>query len=65
MTRSHGRKSVRWAFALSIALASSLFAALVGLIPIGAKADTIPAATFDPAIERYRSQLVEDIEKLL
>ena len=63
MTRSHGRKSVRWAFALSIALASSLFAALVGLIPIGAKADTIPAATFDPAIERYRSQLVEDIDK--
>jgi iron uptake system component EfeO len=63
MTRSHGRKSVRWALVLSIALASSLFATLVGLIPIGAKADTIPAATFDPAIERYRSQLVEDIDK--
>src|ERR1700742_4339617 len=63
MTRGHGRKSVRWAIALSVVLASSLFAALVGLIPIGAKADTIPAATFDPAIERYRAQLVEDIDK--
>jgi iron uptake system component EfeO len=60
---SHGRKSVRWAIALSIALASSLFAALVGLIPIRAKADTISAATFEPSIERYRSQLVEDIDK--
>ncbi len=34
----------------------------MGFIPIGAKADTIPA-TFDPAIDRYRSQLVEDIDK--
>jgi iron uptake system component EfeO len=60
---SHGHRSVRWAIALSTALASSLFTALVALIPIGTKADTILAATFDPAIGRYRSQLVEDIDK--
>jgi iron uptake system EfeUOB component EfeO/EfeM len=60
---SHGRKSVRWAIALSIALASSLFTALAGLIPIGAKADTVTAPTFGPAIERYRSRLVEDIDQ--
>jgi iron uptake system component EfeO len=61
--RSHGRTSVRWAIALSIAWASSLFAAFIGSIPIGAKADTIPAPTFGPAIERYRSRLVEDIDR--
>ena len=60
---SHGRKSVRWAIALSIALASSLVTALIGLIPIGAEADTIAAPTFAPAIERYRSRLVADIDR--
>ena len=60
---SHGRKSARWAIALSIAWASSLFAALIGPIPIGAKADTIPAPAFGPAIERYRSRLVADIDR--
>jgi iron uptake system component EfeO len=59
----HGRTSARWAIALSIALASSLSTALIGLIPIGAKADTIPAPTFGPAIERYRSRLVADIDR--
>lgn len=60
---SHGRKSVRWAIALSIALASPLLTALIGLIPIGAEADTIAPPTFAPAIERYRSRLVEDIDR--
>lgn len=60
---SHGRKSARWAIALSIALASPLSTALIGPIPIGAKADTIPAPTFAPAIERYRSRLVADIDR--
>jgi iron uptake system component EfeO len=62
LIHSHGHRPVRWAIALSIALAS-LFAARVALIPVGAKADTILAATFDSAIGRYRSQLVEDIDK--
>jgi iron uptake system component EfeO len=60
---SHGRTSARWAIALSLALASSLSTALIGLIPIDAKADTIPAPTFGPAIERYRSRLVADIDR--
>ncbi|WP_213772705.1 EfeM/EfeO family lipoprotein [Bradyrhizobium sp. dw_78] len=63
MTHRHRRDSARWAIALSIALAATLCAALVGLGPIGAKADTIPTATFDTAIELYRSRLVEDIDK--
>jgi iron uptake system component EfeO len=47
---------------LAAALAASLCAALVGLKPNGAKADTVPAATYDTAIEHYRSQLVEDVD---
>ena len=62
MTRAHRRDSVRWAITLSVALAASLFEALVGLEPAIAKADTVPAATFDTAIERYRSRLVEDVD---
>jgi iron uptake system component EfeO len=59
----HGRKSARWAIALSIAWASSLLTALIGLMPIGTKADAMPTPTFAPAIERYRSRLVADIDR--
>ena len=62
MTRAHRRDSVRWAITLSVALAASLFEASVGPEPAIAKADTVPAATFDTAIERYRSRLVEDVD---
>lgn len=62
MTHGHRRDSVRWAIALSVALAVSLFEACIGFEPTVAKADTVPAAAFDTAIERYRSRLVEDVD---
>jgi iron uptake system component EfeO len=62
MTHCHRRDSVRWAIALSLALAASLFEVFIGFGPTGAKADTVTAATFDTAIERYRSRLVEDVD---
>lgn len=63
MTHGHRRDSVRWIITFSVALAASLCAALVGFKPIGAKADTVPAATFDTAIEHYRSRLVGDVDQ--
>jgi iron uptake system EfeUOB component EfeO/EfeM len=62
MTYAHRRDSVRWVTTLAVVLAAPLCAALVGLKPIGAKADAVPAATFDTAIGRYRSRLVEDVD---
>jgi iron uptake system component EfeO len=61
MTHGHRRDSVRWVITLSVALAS-LYVALPALEPTGARADTVPAAAFDTAIERYRSRLVEDVD---
>jgi iron uptake system component EfeO len=48
---------------LSIVLGAQLCAAFVGPGPIVAKADTAPPAPFDAAIERYRSQLVADVDR--
>jgi iron uptake system EfeUOB component EfeO/EfeM len=62
MAHGHRRDSVRWIITLSVALLASLYAALAALKPTGARADTVPAAVFDPAIERYRSRLVEDVD---
>lgn len=47
----------------SVLLAAWLCAAIVGLGPIVAEADTAPTASFDAAIERYRSQLVADVDR--
>jgi iron uptake system component EfeO len=44
-------------------LIAHLWVAAVGLGPTVAKADTAPAASFDAAIERYRSQLVADVDR--
>jgi iron uptake system component EfeO len=73
MTRGHRRTPVRsaWALAVLPALAMlltlPLCAAVVGLGPAAAsadiKADSGPAAPLDAAIERYRSELVEDIDR--
>jgi iron uptake system EfeUOB component EfeO/EfeM len=62
VSHGHRRDSVRWVITLSVVLVASLYTALVGFKPISAKADTVPAATFDTAIERYRSRLVEDVD---
>ncbi len=61
MAHGHRRDSVRWVITLSVALAS-LYVSLPALEPTGARADTVPAAAFDTAIERYRSRLVEDVD---
>lgn len=61
-TYGHRRNSARWVTTLSLVWAVSLYAALVALKPTGARADTVAAATFDAAIERYRSRLVEDVD---
>jgi iron uptake system component EfeO len=63
VTRGHRRDSVRWVVTLSIASAASVYMTFVAFEPIGAKADTVPAATFDPAIADYRSRLVDDVDK--
>lgn len=56
MTRGHRRTPVRSALApaitLAVLLTTSLYAAVAG-----------PAAPLDAAIERYRSQLIEDIDR--
>jgi iron uptake system EfeUOB component EfeO/EfeM len=44
-------------------LATLLCGALVGIGPAGAKADTAPTASFDAAIENYRSLLVADVDR--
>jgi iron uptake system component EfeO len=63
MTRGHRRTPVRSALALAVLLTTPLCAAVVGLGPAAAKADTGPAAPLDAAIERYRSQLIEDVDR--
>jgi iron uptake system component EfeO len=57
----HRRNSALGGFTLSIALTAAFYASLAGGGPIAVKADTVPAAIFEPAIERYRSRLVEDV----
>jgi len=49
--------------ALAVLLATPLCAAVVGFSPAASKAESGPAAPLDAGIERYRSQLVEDIDR--
>ena len=73
ITRGHHRTPVRSALALSVLLTLAILPALAMLLttplraavvepgPAAAEADTGPAAPLNAAIERYRSQLIEDI----
>jgi iron uptake system component EfeO len=61
--RGHRLVAIRFTLVLSVVLTALLCAALVWLGPVGAKADSAPMASFDAAIERYRSQLVEDVDR--
>jgi iron uptake system component EfeO len=61
VTRGHRRTPVRWALAFAVLLTTALCAAVVDIGPADAQADTGPAAPLNTAIERYRSQLIEDI----
>jgi iron uptake system EfeUOB component EfeO/EfeM len=64
MTRGHRRTKVRSALALAVLLTTPVCAAVVGLGPAAAQADTgPPSAPLDAAIERYRSQLIEDVDR--
>jgi iron uptake system component EfeO len=63
MTRGHRRTPVRWVLALAVLLTAPLYAAVIGVGPAAAQADTGPTASLDAAIERYRSQLIEDIDR--
>jgi iron uptake system EfeUOB component EfeO/EfeM len=63
MTRGHRRTKVRSALALAVLLTTPVCAAVVGLGPAAAQADTGTAAPLDAAIERYRSQLIEDVDR--
>jgi iron uptake system EfeUOB component EfeO/EfeM len=48
---------------LSVLLAVMSCAAVVGFVAAGANADTAPTASLDAAIERYRAQLVADVDR--
>jgi iron uptake system EfeUOB component EfeO/EfeM len=48
---------------IPVSLAALLCAAGVGFGQTGARADTAPTASFDTAIERYRSELVADVDQ--
>ena len=63
MTRGHRRTKVRSALALAVLLTAPLYAAVVGLGPAAAQADTAPGAPLDAAIERYRAQLIDDVDR--
>jgi iron uptake system component EfeO len=72
MTHGHRRTKLRSALALSawalaVLLTTPLCAAVVGPGPAAAQADiktdAAPAAPLDAAIERYRSQLIADVDR--
>jgi iron uptake system EfeUOB component EfeO/EfeM len=63
--RGHHPRTIRSALALAVSLATPLCAAVVGGHPAAAQADGAPAAPLDAEIKRYRSQLVEDIDRSL
>jgi iron uptake system EfeUOB component EfeO/EfeM len=63
IARGQHPRSIRSALALAVSLATPLCAAVVGCYPAAAEADSAPAAPLDAEIERYRSQLVEDIDR--
>jgi iron uptake system component EfeO len=63
IVRGHHPGSIRSALALAVTLATPLCTAVVGYYPAAAEADNAPAAPLDAEIERYRSQLIEDIDR--
>jgi iron uptake system component EfeO len=63
IARGHHPRSIRSALALAVSLAMPLCAAVIVCYPAAAEADSAPAAPLDAEIERYRSQLVEDIDR--
>jgi iron uptake system component EfeO len=63
IVRGHHPRSIRSALALAVSLATPLCPAVVGCCPVAAEADNAPAAPLDAEIERYRSQLIEDIDR--
>jgi iron uptake system EfeUOB component EfeO/EfeM len=63
IARGHHPRSIRSALALAVSLATPLCAAVVVCYPAAAEADSAPAAPLDAEIERYRSQLIEDIDR--
>ena len=67
ITRGHRRTPVRSALAVAVLLTTPLCAGIVGPGSVAAKADTKadtgPAAPLDAAIARYRSQLIEDVDR--
>jgi iron uptake system EfeUOB component EfeO/EfeM len=62
-TRGHHRTSMASRLASALLLAMSLRAAVAPFNPAAAATDSAPAASLDAAIARYRSQLVEDIDR--
>ena len=62
-TRGHRRTPIRSTLAPVLLLAMSLRAAVAPLQPAAAATDSSPAAPLDTGIARYRSQLVEDIDR--
>jgi len=62
IARGHHSRAIRSALALAVSLAAPLCAAVV-CYPTAAGADSAPAAPLDAEIERYRSQLIEDIDR--
>jgi iron uptake system component EfeO len=63
IARGHHPRSLRSALALAVSLATPLCAAVVVCYPADAEADRAPAASLDAEIERYRSRLIEDIDR--
>ena len=63
IARGHHPRSIRSALALAVLLATPLCAAVVGCHPAAAGADSAPAVPLDAEIERYRLQLIEDIDR--
>jgi iron uptake system EfeUOB component EfeO/EfeM len=63
IARGHHPKSIRSALALAVSLVTPLCAAVVRSYPAAAEVDSAPAAPLDTGIERYRSQLIEDIDR--
>lgn len=63
IARGHHPRTMRSALALAVSLATPLCAAVVVCDLAVAEADSAPAAPLDAEIERYRSQLLKDIDR--
>jgi iron uptake system EfeUOB component EfeO/EfeM len=63
VVRGHYPRSIQSALALAVSLAMPLCAAVVECYPATAEAGSAPVAPLDAEIERYRSQLIEDIDR--